>query len=70
MVEGDRLAVRGPFRNAAGWRVEALSGGGAAQLRVHLPSPVWPSWADAALAGDTLTVNGSRCRGLAFRRVG
>jgi CubicO group peptidase (beta-lactamase class C family) len=71
-VEGDRLAVRGPFRNAAGWRVEALAlqGRGGGHLRVHVPSPVWPTWADATLAGDRLTVNGSRCRGLVFSRAG
>ncbi len=67
VIEGDALAVRGPFRNVAGWRVEALSGG---HLRVRIPSPVWSSWADAVLAGDTLTVHGSRCRGLVFSRVG
>lgn len=74
LIEGDALAVRGPFRNAAGWRVEALrrdgASGGGGHLRVRIPSPVWPSWADAALDGDRLTVNGARCRGLVFSRVG
>lgn len=66
-VGGDgAVSVRGPLRNAEGWRAEALSD---RHLRVHIPSPVWGVWADAVLDGDTLTVNGSRCRGLVFTRV-
>ena len=68
VIEGGKVRATGPIRtSSAEWRVEALA---PRHLRIHIPSSLYPAWADAVLAagGGTLTVNAGRARGLVFRR--
>jgi hypothetical protein len=67
VIEGDRAQANGPLRRGPPWHVEALT---PRQLRIHMPSVLFPAWADAVLSedGQRLTVNGGRARGLSFER--
>jgi hypothetical protein len=67
VIKGDEVRAAGPLRHGPVWHAEALT---PRQLRVHMPSVLFPAWADAVLSedGQRLTVNGSRARGLSFVR--
>lgn len=65
LIEGNRVRANGPLRRGPEWHLEALT---PRHLRVHMPSVLFPSWADAVLDGDTLTVNAGRARGLRFEK--
>jgi CubicO group peptidase (beta-lactamase class C family) len=66
-VAGSSIQARGPIRQGGPWRLVAL---GPRHLRVHIPSVLFESWADAVLSEDgrSLTVNSGRARGLVFER--
>nr|WP_314075973.1 serine hydrolase domain-containing protein [uncultured Roseococcus sp.] len=68
-IEGGSVQAAGPVRTAvAPWRVEALT---PRNLRVHIPSSLFPAWADVVVSEDgrALTVNAGRARGLVFERA-
>lgn len=68
-ITGSAVQAVGPVRKAgAPWRLEALT---PRHLRIHIPSSLFPAWADAVLSEDgrKLTVNGGRARGLVFARA-
>jgi CubicO group peptidase (beta-lactamase class C family) len=67
VISGGQVRVEGPIRRAGPWRAEAVS---PRLLRVHVPSTLWDAWADVVVEKDRLVVNGSRARGLSFRRAG
>jgi CubicO group peptidase (beta-lactamase class C family) len=67
-IDRGQIQAEGPVRtSSATWRIEALT---PRNLRIHIPSALYPAWADAVLSaeGTTLTVNASRARGLIFER--
>jgi hypothetical protein len=65
-IEGDRVRPSGPLCHGPAGHLEGLT---LRQLRVHLPSALFPAWADATLGDDgALTVNAGRARGLRFVR--
>lgn len=62
------VRAQGPVRTAgSAWRIEALT---PRNLRIHIPSALYPAWADAVVSADgaKLTVNAGRARGLVFER--
>lgn len=67
-IQGGEIRAAGPVRVAhSAWRIEALT---PRNLRVHIPSALYPAWADAVLSADgtRLTVHAGRARGLVFER--
>lgn len=67
-VTDGKAQAAGPVRcSSTAWRIEALT---PRNLRVHIPSALYPAWADAVLAADgrSLTINAGRARGLVFER--
>ena len=67
-VQDGEILARGPVRTSGStWRVEALT---PRNLRIHIPSALYPAWADAVLSaeGTKLTIHAGRARGLVFER--
>ncbi|WP_421989208.1 serine hydrolase domain-containing protein [Roseococcus sp.] len=68
-IRSGNIRARGPVRaSASTWRIQALS---ARNLRIQIPSALYPAWADAVLSADAkrLTINAGRARGLVFDRA-
>ncbi|WP_165585679.1 serine hydrolase [Roseococcus sp. SYP-B2431] len=67
-IRRGKIHARGPVRtSASAWHAEALA---PHNLRIHIPSALYPAWADAVLSADgkKLMVNAGRARGLIFER--
>lgn len=67
-IRKGQIRAAGPVRtSASAWRVEALT---SHNLRIHIPSALYPAWVDAVLSedGTKLMINAGRARGLIFER--
>lgn len=68
MIRGGQISASGPVRHSSSpWRIEALT---PHNLRIHIPSALYPAWADAVVSedGTKLMINAGRARGLIFER--